>query len=48
MLQLFEYSKLFFELERSSKLFNGLDEFKVACYVFPNHIDHVIHPYTSF
>ncbi len=48
MLQLFEYSKLFLQLERSCKLFNGLDDFKVACYVFPNHTDHAIHSDHSY
>ena len=41
--QLFEYSKLFLQLERSCKLFNGLDDFKVALYVCPNHMDDDIH-----
>ncbi len=48
MLQFFEYSKLFFQLERSCKQFNGLDEFKVARYVFQNHTDHAIHSDHSF
>ncbi len=48
MLQLFEYLELFLELERSCKLLNGLDEFKVARYVFPNHSDHAIHSDHSF
>ena len=49
MLQLFEYSKLFLQLERSCKLFNSLDDLKVAHYVCPNHTDDDIysdHSYT--
>ena len=48
MLQLFEYSKLFLQLERSCKLFNGLDDFKVALYVWPNHMDDDIHSDHSY
>ncbi len=48
MQQLFEYSRLFLQLERSCKLFNGLNDFKVARYVLPNYTDHAIHPDHSF
>ena len=48
VLQLFEYSKLFLQLERSCKLFNGLDDFKVALYVWQNHMDDDIHSDHSY
>ena len=44
----FEYSKLFLQLQKSYKLFNGLDDFKVALYVCPNHIDNDIHSDHSY
>ena len=48
VLQFFEYSKLFFHLERSCKLFNGLNDFKVTPYVCQNHTDDDIHSDHSF
>ncbi len=48
MLQLFEYSKLFLQLEMSCKLFNGPDDFKVALYVCPSHTDADIHSDHSY
>ncbi len=48
MLQLFEYSKLLLHLERSWKLSNGLNEFKVVRYVFLNHANHAIHSDHNF
>ena len=46
MLQLFEYSKGLLQLGRSirsCRVFNGLDDLKVAVYVCPNHTDHDIY-----
>ncbi len=48
VLQLFEYSKLFLQTERSCKLFNGLEDFKMALYVCPNHMDDDIHSDHSY
>ncbi len=48
MIQLFEYSKLFLQLARSCKLFNGLDDLKVVLYVCPNHTDDDIHSDHSY
>ncbi len=44
----FEYSKLFLQLQKSCKLFNGLDDFKVALNVCPNHRDNDIHSDHSY
>ncbi len=41
--QLFEYSKLFLQLNKWWKVSNALDHFKVALYTCPNHTDHGIH-----
>ncbi len=43
-----EYSKLFLQLQKSWKLINGLDDFKVALYVCPNHRDNDIHSDHSY
>ncbi len=48
MVQLFEYSKLVLQLERSCKLFNGLDDFEVTLYVCPNHTDDDLHSDHSY
>ena len=41
--QVFEYSKLFLQFGKWCKLSNGLDDFKEALYICPNHIDIDIH-----
>ena len=48
VLQLFVYSKLFLQLGRSCKLFNGLDDFKVALFVCRNHTYDDIHSDHSY
>ena len=44
----FEYLKLLLQIQKSYKLSNGVDDFKVALYVCPTHIDNDIHSDHSY
>ena len=48
LLQVFEYSQLFLQFCKWWELSNGLDDFKVALYIGPNHTDIGIHPDNSY